>query len=200
MTSQKRARAIMGKNFLRLEEATEHFKIKFSDKDRKALAKIPYPENVLESVKKTHVLFPGYPRNILKIRARVPKETFYEYDPDWYGDPKQKFAREKCRLGWLLIRKDIVPGSTAKSYNDQRSLLGADEEVLRAVEMVYLMALYFLARGEKLFTRVWARTCSFSSSGNRVYVGFDDGRLSIHGWDDEAGDSIGLASSRKFQK
>lgn len=198
-TSQKRAREIMGKNFLGIEEATEHFKIKFSDGDIKALAEIPYPENVLLALKNTHVLVAGYPLNVLEIRARAPG-IFHVYIPDWYNDRQEKFAREKCPLAWLFIRKGAVPSSAGRAYNDQLALLSPEEENPLTAEVVYMVTLYFLIHKVMLFRNVWVRTASQSSDGYRVFVVFYDGRLRIYGWHDNSYDGIGLASSRKFQK
>ncbi len=196
-TSQKRACEIMGQNFLGIEEVMEHFVAKLSKKKQSALAEIPYPESVLEALKDTHILVASHPLNILEIRSRVPQGTFSNYGNAWYND--HKFAQKKSRLAWLFIRKDAVPGSISKNYDEQCALLSKEEEVPRAVEVVYLMTLYLRARGEKLFSRVWVRTDSLSSRGLRVSVVFGDGRLFINDWhDDGRYVSLGLASSQKF--
>ncbi len=95
----------------------------------------------------------------------------------------------------------VKSGDYDATMSQKRALLSPDEEVPRAVEVVYLATpyslatLYSLARGEKLFSDVWVRTSSLSSYG-RVCVYFCGGRLDVDRWRGEADGAVGLASSR----
>lgn len=198
-TSHKRAKDILGKNFISIDEVKKYLGTTFSGKDVEKLAEIPWSEETLESVKDTHILLPGHPLSILEIREKAPKKTFYSYGDAWYNN--QSFAtKEKVELRWYLIRKDIQPNSTSKTYQEQLALLSKQEENPKAVEMVYAMTLFWLARKEKLFTERWARCADLGSDGSRVFVNFCDGRLSVNSyWGDNRNGSLGVASSRKFQ-
>jgi len=197
-TALKRAKDIMGKNFIGLEEAEKHLGVKFSKKDAEKLAEIPWSEETLEELKHTHILIPGHSLSILEIREKVPQGTFWAYKDAWYNN--QPFAtKEKVELRWHLIRKDIQPNSSGKTYQDQLNLLSKQEENPRAVEMVYAMTLFWLTRKEKLFMDYWARCRDLDSDGCRVLVYFCDGRLDVSGWVDSAYADIGVAASRKFQ-
>jgi len=189
--------AIMGPNFIWPREAEKHLGVKFSEDDRRVLDKgVPYSREVLEQCRDTHILVPMPALSIMEIRA-LASGTFH--DQSWYND--QAFAKEKCRAGWRLIRKTIVPDSAGKNYDEQMAQLGDDEEVPPACELFYAMTLGKLARNEELLSGSWARTSSLSSHGFRVNVDFYDGRLNIYGWvDGDRHDSLGLASAQKFQK
>ena len=129
---------------------------------------------------------------------RAPADTFY-YKKSDYG--QQKYAiEERVACRWYLIRKSILPDSISKSFDQQLTLLSVKEEVPRSCEMAYALVIYHLVRGQKLFSDKYARCSDLSSSGDRVGVDFCDGWLYIGLWRDGAGDDIGLASSRKFQK
>lgn len=196
--SQKRAREIMGKNFLGIEEASKHFGVSF----RKELARfdeIPFPETMLPACKDTHILFPGFPLTILDIISKVSRNLFWQQKDVLYK--QMEFAKEdKVELRWYLIQKDIVYGSKNKPYQKQLAMLWKDEEVPRACEMVYMIILYFLATGTRLFEDNFAR-CQDGDSYKRIRVGFfddDEDGLVISYWSDEAARSIGVGASRKI--
>jgi hypothetical protein len=196
-TDQKRARDIMGNNFLGVEDLIKHFGVSLTDDEVSALREIPFTEAQLLECKDTHVLFPGYPLSILDIRDRVPHELFYSQD--WYND--EKFAKkEKVGLRWYLIRKDIVKDSTSKIYQEQTALLSANEEAPRACEVIYMIMLYFLAYQKRLFENVYTRCSDLSSYGSHVGVGdFGSEGLDVNSWTDGCRNgSVGLAASRKL--
>lgn len=199
--AQMRAREIMGSNFLTVDDVERHFRVRFTAEQLAELGDIPWSEEVLEECKDTHVLFPGFPLTILEVRKRAKKKgvkLFYSDRDTWYND--QKFAREeKVGLRWHLIRKDIVENSTNKSYDEQLALLSENEEAAQAAAVVYMIILYFLVTGIRLFERIYARCQDVTSSGGRVCVGsFDRGGLHVYSdWGDGRDVIIGLASSRK---
>lgn len=194
-TSQKRAKEIMGASYLGPEDVMHHFGVSFTDKELVQLQEIPFTEAELEACKETHVLFVGYPLSILDIRSKV-KNLFYSQD--WYEN--QSFAKkEKVNLRWYLIRKDEVPSSTNKTWQEQQSLLTSDEITPRACEVIFMAMLVFLATGKRLLEKMYVRCIDVSSSGNRVRVGrFDSKGLHVDYWtgDDRIG-NVGLAASRK---
>lgn len=53
-------------------------------------------------------------------KAHDGKKVFY--DRDWYKD-EDFFKKEKPRTGWRLTSKDLLPGSTPKSYLEQTDML-----------------------------------------------------------------------------
>ncbi|MFH1694685.1 MAG: hypothetical protein ABH880_02955 [Patescibacteria group bacterium] len=195
-TDERLARLIMGTNFLGIEEASRHFGVSFTQKQTRELAEIPFTEAELEAVKETHVLVACYPMSILEIREAAPK-LFYQSQYVWYDS--DDFADEKAKLGWLLVRKDIVPGSTDKTWDEQQAMLAENEETPRAVELIYSLILYALATGERLMPNVYARTTTVHSGGYHVYVGgFGAFGLRVGStWDDDRWDGLGVSSARK---
>jgi len=197
-TSQKRARQIMGWNFFGIEEAIKHFGVNPSKQQLAYLADVPFTEEVLASVKDTHVLVAVFPMSILDVRAKVKDESGrLFYDQPWYN--KQAFAKDKGEVGWQLVRKVPIADLTNKTWNEQQALLSKDEETPSAQVMVYTIIGHYLATGERLFENVYVRTSSVDSGGDRVGVGgFDGHGLDVNDWwvDDRNG-RIGVSSARK---
>jgi len=196
-TSQKRAREIMGRNFFGIEEAIKHFGVNPSRVQTAALSDIPFTEEVLESCKDTHVLVSVFPMSILDIRGKVERKLFYSHEDSWYN--KEAFAKDRGEIGWRLVRKTPVPDSTSKNWYEQQALLDKSEETLSAQVMVYTIVGHHLATGERLFEKVYVRTSSVDSDGNRVNVGYF-GQLGLHvsnWWDDGRSGDLGVSSARK---
>lgn len=200
-TSQVQAREIMGKNFFGIEEAQKHFGVTPTKAQLGYLAEIPFSEEVLTACKDTHVLVAVVPITILEIRSIAKKQsdrTLF-YSQDWYD--KQAFANEKAKLGWHLIRKTPVENSTAKNWKEQQALLSKDEETPTASVLVYTIIGHFLATGERLFEKIYVRTSSLDSDGDRVFVGrFDSLGLYVDLWSGgDRHDGIGVSAGRKIE-
>src|SRR3989344_7080599 len=84
-TDQKLARAIMGRNFLGIEEVSQHLGVTFSDKQRAQLAEVPFAEATLQECKDTHILVAGYPLSVLDVRSHVSRNLFYLHENAWYN-------------------------------------------------------------------------------------------------------------------
>lgn len=194
-TSQKRAREIMGRNFFGIEEAIKHYGVNPNRQQLAALAEIPFPENILEQSKDTHVLVAVFPLSVLEIRGKV--ETGLFYGQDWYN--KQSFAKDRGEVDWQLVKKTPVDNSLSKNWQEQQALLGKNEEVPTAQVMVYTIIGHYLATGERLFERLYVRTSSVASGGRRVSVGrFDAKGLHVYSdWDGSRYGNLGVASARK---
>jgi hypothetical protein len=194
---QKNARAIMGKNFLGVEEAIERFKLQLTDQDISRLKEIPFSENVLREHKNTHILIADFGLSIVGIKARVDRNLFYSKEDAWYTN--QAFAQKESKPIWRLIRKDIVASSISKTYSQQQSLLTEGEETPEARAMVYTIILSYLVNGNRLFPNVYARCSDLASDGIRVNVGYFDsnGLHVLSNSDDYFNDYLGLAAARK---
>lgn len=195
--SQIRARQIMGRNFLGVEEAVRHLKVNPSEADLQALAEVPFSEEVLTSCKNTHVLVADFGLSICDVRSRVKRQLFYRHEDAWYNG--EEFAKKTSKPCWRLLAKTAVPASFIKTFADQQALLNKDEEVPEARVVVYTIILYYLATGERLFDSCYVRCSDTSSDGNRVNVGYfdSDGLLVNDYWGGDADDGVGLASARK---
>jgi hypothetical protein len=194
-SSQEAAQKIMAANFLGFADVVRHFNARFTEEQLVALADVPFDEAMLRACKDSHILFPGFPITILQLRSRMPRGAFRIYEDAWYNG--HDFARkERVRARWYLLRKDAVPNSFGRSYNDQLVLLGKGEEVPMACEVVFGAMLFFAVRETRLFQTYYVRTKSLSGVGRRIVIGgFDSDGLRISDWFDIPSGSVGLASS-----
>lgn len=195
-TGQKRAREIMGNNFVSIEKAIRHLRIAPTTRQLAALAEIPFSEAVLTACKATHVLIAVFPISLLEVRGRFDCELFCS-EAVWYNS--QVFAEELGETGWHLVRKTPVETSIRKTWSEQRALISNDEQIPTARLMVYTIISHFLAVGERLFETVYVRCSDVVSDGSRVIVGHfnSEGLFVDHDWDHYRYDSLGLASARK---
>ena len=181
VTAVQKARQIMGRSFVGVEEVAQHLSIRFRDDQLGHLAKVPFSENTLNQCRETHVLAPGYPLSIRELRQRLPSGLI---DPDqdpWYG--KTAFAvQERVGPRWYLMRASILPESTDKTLEEQKSLL-ENEEVPHACELVYVTILHYLVNGIRLFDRGELVRCQdiVERYGNLVNGGVMVGRFDSEG-------------------
>ena len=195
-TSQKLAREIMGRNMFGVEEAIKHFGVNPTRYQLFCLSEVPFSEEVLRSMKDTHILVAVFTMSILDIRGHVEGKDLF-YNQDWYN--KQAFGKDKGEVSWQLVHKELIENSTGKNWNEQQALLGKDEETPSAQVMVYTIVGHFLATGERLFEKIYVRTSSLDSGGYRVHVGgFDSKGLDVNDfWGGRRGGDIGLSAARK---
>jgi len=113
-------------------------------------------------------------------RIRV-KLNFSERDTsDWYR--KGEFAQ--IRLGWALVKKDVLPGSTNSTWNSQEYLLRKYEAALKergaqnasvkrrtAAEAVYDLLLHYANTGEMLLQDKFDWTLTRGPQKTSVFVG-----------------------------
>lgn len=192
------ARVIMGENFLGIEEVTRHFGVSFTQKQAKELVDIPFTEAELQECRSTHLLVAGYPLSFPDVR-KTASSLFYRSEDAWYDE--HAFATdEKVDLRWYLVRKDVVDGSTEKTWDEQQAMLAENEETPRACEFVYSVILYALATGIRLFPSIYGRAASEDTDGRHVYIGsFGADGLRVHDtWDAFRWGRIGVLSSRSF--
>lgn len=196
-TSQILAKAIMGQNYLSLDSVAQYLKIKPSKADLRLFAEVPFSEDTLKECKYTHILVPVLPISVLDILVRN-KHLFYSNNNPWY--PNESFANDRGKAGWHLVRKDIVPSSTFKTWQEQQSLLGKDEEISTARVLIYTIILTYLVTGAKLLPNIDARTSDLVSDRYRVFVGYfcDDGLEVSHTLNDARYDDCGVSSERKI--
>jgi len=173
--SQVRAREIMGKNFLGIEEVVKHYKIVPTAEQLSALAEIPFSKEMIEEHKHGYLLVAGFPITILGIHTNVPsdkhKKIFYSDGGvvSWYSI--QEFAKEKVPIGWYFIRKTAIKTSFCKKFRNQNESLGLNEEIPHVCELVYAVILYFLTTGGRLFGDVYVRCIGLNTDNIGVSVG-----------------------------
>ena len=103
---------------------------------------------------------------------------------------------------WSLVSLNIIPNSVNKTYIEQAEGLKGGEEVPRACELVYFIALYYLANVIRLLESYYSR-CQEKSmfSDKRFHVGVfrPNRKVDIRYYKDiDAFEKIGIVSVRKF--
>jgi len=195
-TADEKVARALGILVFGVPEAIQHFGIKPTPEQLATLANIPFSEGVLQECKGTHILVATFPLSILDIREKVKRELFCSHEDSWYNN--EQFAQNKGEVGWHLVRKNVLPNSTDKTYADQQTLADTDETPSARV-MVYTIIGHYLATGEQLFKNVYTRCAELGADGIRVLVGyfFAYGLGVYYYSDDYCGSWIGLAPARK---
>lgn len=123
-------------------------------------------------------------------------DLFYQRSDAWWGN--ESFATRKGEVRQLKLRTGAVPNSFSKTWQKQQKLLGKDEFVPTARDVVEGMVAHYQT-GKRIFPDLYVRTSDVSSFGYRVGVGhFGLDGLNISGhWDDARSSILGLAVSRK---
>ena len=137
--------------------------------------------------------------SILALRAAVKERGRVLYPQSWYNN--EPFAKVEDGPRYRQVRMHPVPNSTRLTFDEQIVLVPDGEEVPTARVVVTAVVIHFLATGKRLLPNVYVRCASHTLRGYRVDVGFfgADGLLVSVDWRDNRYDSVGLASSRKFQ-
>jgi len=190
------AKEIMGRNAISLEEVEKAFQFTYTEFQRGQLALIPWSAETLRACANTHVLFPGQQLSIDEMIKRQPVVNI------WEGHSQRSFVtEEKVSLRWYLVRKGAVPNSISKRFNDQMAMLLPQEEVPRACELMYGLALVKLPmNGGSIFKGGSVRCNSMSIKDFRVAILEDDSgatRLSSSGIPDYTVGAYGISSMMK---
>lgn len=197
--TQRAAQGIMRKNFLGPDEVFQYLKVPYTEEQLIELGEIPFAEGTLRKCKNTHILFAGYPLSLLDLK--IMKSNLF-YNQIWYKYKEEEFAsEEKVELKWYLIRRDCIPESTSKDWQEQLAMLKEDEEIPRACEIVYMIILYYLARNDRLFKTFYTRCQDVASDRCRVCVGgfVRAGLLIYSELEDRIHDDLGIVSSKRHE-
>ncbi len=156
------ARHIMGKHFLGIEEAINHFSINPSAEDLECLKHIPFKRETLEAHRNNHVLVAVMPFSIMDLRAfccgqyswLIWKGQDRSISHDWYTD--EPFASAKGEAVWQLIcvANRTPPDEKRKEeYNwaEFQTLIKAGEYIPEARSLVYIALLRYLDSRESLY-------------------------------------------------
>lgn len=137
--------------------------------------------------------------------------SFKQSANDWYKD--QDFAKRgsDINLGWALVKKEVLPGSTNKTwgqqeevlkqYKDQLTISGATHKDVRRrtpMEVMWDTLLYYANTNDRLLPDKYDWTAGQTSDGTLVLVGwFDSDGLLVSYWSPEGQNpDIGVCPSR----
>ncbi len=201
----ERAKELLGKDFLGVE-AIRNMESKFEwvgvnvEFAIDNIPVFPYDEQDLKLAKSNGEMVVLRPAGMLsggrhvgvtvvKLRDLFQKDPLGKSDPpiffrDWFD--KEDFATkpEELKLGWTIVKKEVLGGSTDIGWHDRDQLLRQYEAGLKgksaknvsvrrrtATEAVYDIMLYYVNTGDKLLLNMWDLTSSQTSIGNVVSVG-----------------------------
>jgi hypothetical protein len=129
---REEAREILGENFFGPDEIEKVFAANIE-----TVPDIPFSREELERAKElgqqlilqvdamTNAKKKHVPLTLESLKQRFTKahdDKPIWYEQDWYNN-EDLFKKEKPRTGWRLTSKDLVPGSTSKSYLEQTDVL-----------------------------------------------------------------------------
>lgn len=196
-------RTILGKDFISPEEIMKSRKgVNYTEEQLAQFGETVPTQEILEWCRDNSYMLvagPNRPMSLLEIRT-MKNGYFYSKEGGWYAEQKQKFSQnDKVETKWYMIRKDIVPESTSKNWDEQHALISDAEFVPNASEFTWAITTYKAVRGIYLFGGIYARTSSLDSDGDHVYVcDFDDRGLRVgNDWDSSRDSFLGLSVARK---
>ncbi len=126
LSSQKCAREIMGSSYFGLEECYAYYGIIPSKEQSASLMLVPYPADVLEAVKESHILVAMCPfvmYDIFKHIQKMGNSAAYKLMIAQEGTDVNSLLSFSGKENWFLIRKNPVPGSLGKIYRRQMEML-----------------------------------------------------------------------------
>jgi len=196
------AKTILGKDFISPEEIAARRGLTYSDELFAAFGQmLPDEEGLVWCRDNGMPLFGGPPRSksLLGIRGLNPA-YFYSTEGGWYAKDAETFSRlDLVEPIWIALRKEPVAGSLSQDWPTQRPMVTNPAIIPNAAEAAWCLTTYKAVRGVDLSPGIYVRTSSCDSHGNRVYVGFDDGRLSVYDiWDSVRDSDLGVSAARQF--
>lgn len=202
------AQQCLRKNMILPAAVEKYFSVHYTPAEAEQLALIPFSLETLNAFKNTHLLFPGYQLSIIDLwfrrRDSEGDSVFGSFED--FGDFASFAIVERVDLRWYLLRKDGILDSYGQTASDQERLLDPREEIPRACELCYGLALWHAVTGSYLVDGDNMLRCQDLAEEDgctsAVFIGeFDDDGLAIcygDGWqraDDEAYENNhGLAS------
>ncbi|MBI2035650.1 MAG: hypothetical protein HYT12_03125 [Candidatus Liptonbacteria bacterium] len=212
---------VLGRNIFTDADWMSYYDAKFVKKQIREAGKFPWGEDVLTSVcllcgkvvKDCHFGFYGIdcingdPLTVAKwmeLHPATGQPKFYFNTSPWHvGQPHTDVVT--MRRHWYLVHKEIVPGSTDKTPEEQVAMLPPEYEVPTTIVETTKDILVFKKTGERPNGSRWAACTERTVNTDKVSAGFVscvgtfDGRgLRVLNWDGRRYYSVGLGASRKF--
>jgi hypothetical protein len=216
------ARVVLGRNIFTDADWMSYYDAKFTKKQIREAGKFPWGEDVLNSpcpfnsgklVKDTHFAFlgisgiNGQPLTVakwLELHPATGQPKFYFNTDPWHlGQPHTDVTTMQLR--WYLMLRDIVPGSTSKTPEEQVAMLPEGYEVPTTIMEVTKDILVFRKTGERPNGSRWAACTERTVKTDKVSAGyvscvgdFDERGLNVDCWNGLRDNLVGLGASRKF--
>lgn len=195
------ARHILGNDFISPKEVmSARDGVVYTDKQLTQFGETVPSQEVLEWCRDNGYMLvagPNRPMSLLEVRA-LRKDYFYSKEVGWYAE--QAFARnDKAETRWIMLRKEPVPQSTSKNWNEQQALLSDDEVTPNVAEVAWCVTTYKAVRNTYLLPSFYVRTSSLDSGGRHVdvYTIAAEGLGVDNCWGDNRFGDLGVSAARK---
>ena len=215
------ARMVLGRNIFDVADWMSYYDAKFTKKQIRDAGKFPWGEDVLNSpcpfnkgklVKDTHFAFLGLtaingsPLTVakwLQLHPATGQPKFYFNSNPWHeGQPHTDVATMQLR--WYLMLKDIVPGSTDKTPEEQVAILPAEYEVPTTIAETTKDILVFRKTDVRPNGSRWAACTERTVKTDKADAGGVSGvgrfcghGLSVDYWSGVRSVDVGVGASRK---
>lgn len=191
------AREMMGPNYFGPSLVAKTFGVHY-DEDQlfRLMHGIQIAAEELELCGDNYMLFAGYPFSIKDLIEQRPDL----FDDSFKGFMNAGIVTAKVEARWYLLRKSIIPRSTAKDNVTQLGLLKEDEVLPSVNELVYAMVLHYLVKVSYLFPNVYMRCFNSFAGFDRVKLGnFGSEKIDIGLVEDSAKMiEVGITSLRRI--
>lgn len=211
--SHAEARKILGKDFHGLDAAIRRFgdmsddgiaercTLRLRNHRTGAFCSEEQTLRILEECKGTHFLVATHEtvETLPSLHVHRP-EYFWGYEDPWFGMYQGEYwAIARITEPWLLIRKDVVPGSTGIPAEEQPKQLQRDfpkERMLLPSEFGYGAILHCLETNEWMCGQYIVRFHAQTAEGHWVRVKWHGDRLFFSHWHGRAYGGIASGSVR----
>ncbi len=197
--SHRMARDILGKDFLGIQGAQRTFGA-YSEADLQHRLKIPFSEQTLRECERDFFLVCTHALDLNEVHAAHPQHFNDDRYDTWFGKPDQveKWSSEKIVSPWLLVRKAILPGSSQKSIEVQKTYIERfpQERLLTPAEFAYVALRLLFEAGIRLYVSYNIRFLIQKAKGRWVRCGWVGGKLNFNHWDGSSVGNAALASAR----
>ncbi len=216
------AREILGCNMFGVEDWQAMYGVKFTKKQIRDAGKFPWSEDVLNGpcpfnkgklVKDTHFAFMGLTgingspltvKKWMELHPATGQPKFcFNADPWHAGQPHTDEATMELR--WYLLLKEIVPGSTDKTLEQQVVMLPEEYEVPSTIAEVTKDILVLRKTNVRPNPSRWAACKERTIKTSKVDKGlvscvgcFGGDGLRVGFWNGDSRYNVGVGASRKF--
>lgn len=198
----KLAYAILGKDFISPEDVMNSRKgITYTEEQLTNFSETIPAQQIIKWCRDNNYMLvagPNIPMSLLDIRD-LKSDYFYIREYGWYASNKKFSQNDKVETVWCMVRKDVVPKSISKNWEEQQSLISDVEIIPNAAEFIWVITTYKAVRDIYLFGGIYARTSSLDSDEYYVYIGCfgDEGLAVSYYWYDTSNCILGLSVARK---
>ncbi len=198
--SVEQAYLIMGKNSHGTPALERHFGVRLSAKSKKLFTKVPFSAETLMACRETHVLVACGALSLMDLWLLHGSLFCRGSERPWFVKQDEKFAITKARAGWQLVRATPVPETYGRTWDEQISHLGVNDQVPNVSVLAQAVLIHYLETGKRLFGESYVRVSDVGSGGQQVGFGyFDISGINVPGrfWDTDRREFLYLASSVK---